>query len=100
VRALGGQIALDDVSGTEMDEAIIKAVRPEIVKVCNKEALEFTLSLSKKSKIIAEMIETEEHAHRATALGVHELQGYWCDVVKEHEFPEELSPPGVQAKYR
>lgn len=95
VRALGGQIALDDVSGTKMDEAIIKAVRPEMVKVCNKEALEFARNLSKKPKFIAEMIETEEHAHRATALGVHELQGYWCDVIKEHEFPSELTPPGV-----
>jgi EAL domain-containing protein (putative c-di-GMP-specific phosphodiesterase class I) len=100
VRMMGAKIALDDIAGTEMDALIIRAVKPEFVKVCSKDGLAFVRDIGHESISIAEMIETEAHAQSAIAMGVDELQGYWCDVVKEREFPQELSPPGVQAKYR
>lgn len=95
LRSMGVKIAIDDISGTSMDESIIRAVKPDIIKVCNKEGLNFVRGIGHKARVVAEMIETEANARTAVSMGVDELQGYWCDRLKEQDFPRELEAPGL-----
>lgn len=99
IRRRGGAIALDDVTGTEIELMAIGALRPEIIKI---ERMDFIAPIRQitNARLVAERIETEDDAHQAVCLGADELQGYWCDVMAEHEVHESLTPPGVTAKAR
>lgn len=98
IRDLGGEIALDDVSGTVLEEKMIEVFRPSVLKANDRRGLDFIASLGTGAIVVAEHIESFEIASQAVVLGASELQGYWCDVLKEHEVPAILTPPGVTAR--
>lgn len=79
IRAKGVMIAMDDVTPTTLERELIKALRPEIIKVENRDALAEICRIVNGIPIIAERIETAKHAELARALGAKEIQGYWCD---------------------
>lgn len=79
ILACGGAIAMDDVTPSDIEIKAIKALRPNILKVTNRESLIAIRSLTGQNQIIAECIETISDAQVAKSLGAHELQGYWCD---------------------
>ena len=98
IRQLGGAIALDDVSGTDLEKFLIDVLKPEILKANNPQSLEFISSTRSDAIVIAEHIESPCIANDAVLLGASELQGYWCDVLKENEVPRVLTLPGVMAR--
>ena len=100
IRGLGGEIALDDVAGTDLEERMIEVFRPRVLKANDRSGLDFISSLGTGAIVVAEHIESSEIATQAVKLGASELQGYWCDVLKEHEVPRILTPPGVAARNR
>ncbi|WP_126448262.1 EAL domain-containing protein [Sulfuricystis multivorans] len=79
IRSKGGVIALDDVTPTALERDLIKTLRPEIIKVENRDALAEMRNAVKGTPIIAEHIETGHHAELARKLGAREIQGFWCD---------------------
>lgn len=79
IRTCGGSIAMDDVTPNDIEITAIAALRPNILKVVNKEGLLGIRHSTGLSRIIAEHIETIGNAEVARSLGAHELQGYWCD---------------------
>lgn len=79
IRSRGGSIAMDDVTPTTLERELIKALRPDIIKVENRDALAEIRNAVKGTPIIAERIETERHAELARKLGAREIQGFWCD---------------------
>ncbi|MBU9211644.1 EAL domain-containing protein [Burkholderia multivorans] len=79
IRSRGGSIAMDDVTPTTLERELIKALRPEIIKVENRDALSEIRNAAKNTPIIAERIETGRHAELARKLGAREIQGFWCD---------------------
>lgn len=79
IRAKGGLIAMDDVTPTPLEQELIKALRPDMIKVDSHNAIIEVRRLVKQTPIIAERIETAENAELARVLGVKEIQGYWCD---------------------
>lgn len=95
VRGHGGEIAIDDVAGSELEGMMIEAIRPEILKANTRQGLGFIANIGKPSIVVAEHIENMDVAVEAMLLGASELQGYWCDVLKEHEMPPGMTPPGV-----
>ena len=98
IRRLGGDIALDDVSGSAIEERMISVIKPRVLKANNQSGLDFINSMATESIVVAENIESPEIAHQAVLLGACELQGYWCDVLKEHEVPRSIMAPGVAAR--
>lgn len=98
IRRLGGDIALDDVSGSAIEERMISVFKPRVLKANNQSGLDFINSMATDSIVVAEHIESPEIAHQAVLLGACELQGYWCDVLKEHEVPRSIMAPGVAAR--
>lgn len=58
---------------------MIRVIRPDIIKVENRDALSRVLEVATTRHLIAERVETEEHARLIKALGVREMQGFWCD---------------------
>lgn len=95
VRGHGGEIAIDDVSGTDFETLMIESIKPGILKANNRLGLDFIANLGTGAVIVAEHIESMDVAVEAMMLGASELQGYWCDVLKEHEMPPGMTPPGV-----
>jgi EAL domain-containing protein (putative c-di-GMP-specific phosphodiesterase class I) len=79
IRSRGGLIAMDDVTPTTLERELIKTLRPDIIKVENRDALAEIRNAVKGTPIIAERIETGHHAELARQLGARELQGFWCD---------------------
>lgn len=79
IRSRGGLIAMDDVTPTTLERELIKTLRPEIIKVENRDALAEIGDAAKGTLIIAERIETGRHAELARKLGAREIQGFWCD---------------------
>lgn len=98
IRQLGGEIALDDVSGSAIEERMISVFKPRVLKANNKSGLDFINSMPNTSIVVAEHIESLEVAHQAVQSGACELQGYWCDVLKEQEVPRSIMAPGVVAR--
>ena len=100
VRHMGGVVAMDDWTGTPIEMEMIKHIRPEIIKVNEPHLLQkiTTETLVPGAEIVVEKIETFQQAREAQKTGATELQGYWCDVLKEHEVPPGLTPPGVVAR--
>lgn len=100
VRRMGGAVAMDDWTGTPIEMEMIKHIKPEIVKVNEHDLLQQITSatLAPGAEIVVEKIETSQQALEAQKIGATELQGYWCDVLKEHEVPPGLTPPGVVAR--
>lgn len=98
IRGLGGAVALDDVEGTEIEATLIDALRPEVLKANTKSGLDFIASFGTPAIVVAEQIESPYLAQQAKKFGAGELQGYWCDVLKENEVPRGLTPPGVMAR--
>lgn len=94
IRKYGGTIALDDVTGTPIELAAILEMQPEIIKVEDTRRIDYLKGWG-ASKLVIERIETPAQAAHAKSLGVDELQGYWCDVAKSSEIPDELTPPGI-----
>lgn len=96
IRNRGGALALDDVTGTDIELLAIKELRPEILKV---ESAEFIAPLRQVTdiKLVVERIETEREARNAALLGANELQGYWCDVQTSEVVHRALTPPGLTA---
>lgn len=83
IRQRGGAIAIDDVLPNALELNVIKAFRPEIIKVCSRDGLLGVRDAEGASLIIAEHIESREHAELAKKLGAHEIQGFWCDKIAE-----------------
>lgn len=79
IRSRGGSIAMDDVTPTTLERELIKTLRPDIIKVENRDALAEIRNAVKGTPIIAERIETGRHAELARKLGAREIQGFWCD---------------------
>jgi EAL domain-containing protein (putative c-di-GMP-specific phosphodiesterase class I) len=79
IRRKGGLIAMDDVTPTTLEREFIKTLRPDIIKVENRDALYEIRNAVKNTPIIAERIETGHHAELARKLGAREIQGFWCD---------------------
>ncbi|WP_310676515.1 hypothetical protein [Burkholderia multivorans] len=79
IRSRGGAIAMDDVTPTTLERELIKTLRPEIIKVENRDALAEIRNAVNGTLIIAERIETGHHAELARKLGAREIQGFWCD---------------------
>ncbi|CAN7642655.1 EAL domain protein [Acidovorax sp. LjRoot129] len=100
IRGLGGAVALDDVEGTDLEASLIEVLRPEVLKANSVSGLDFITSFGTKSIVVAEQIESPDLAHQAAKCGATELQGYWCDVLKEDEVHPALTPPGVTARNR
>ena len=100
MRRMGGVVAMDDWTGTPIEMEMIKHIQPEIVKVNEHHLLRriSTERLIKGANIVVEKIETQQQARDAQIKGATELQGYWCDVLKEHEVPPGLTPPGVMVR--
>lgn len=100
LRNLGGVIALDDASGSAIEAHMIGHLQPEIVKVNNARDIRKVraLHLREDTVLIVERIETQAAASEARMFGATELQGYWCDVLKQSEVPHELTPPGIEAQ--
>jgi len=98
IRNRGGALALDDVTGTDIELRAIKELRPEILKV---ESAEFIAPLRQVTgtdiKLVVERIENEHEARNAVLLGADELQGYWCDVQTSEAVHYALTPPGLTA---
>ena len=92
VRRNGGAIAIDDVSPNALELNVIKAFRPEIIKVCSRDGLLGVRDATGASLIIAEHIESREHAELARELGAHEIQGYWCDRIAGHRLGQLALP--------
>ena len=94
LRAAGALIALDDVTLCSRERSLMSAVRPDIVKVDNRDSL---FSLCKEVhglQIVAERIEHEHQAELARLLGASMLQGFWCDRELrgcEHEAPTAIA---------
>jgi EAL domain-containing protein (putative c-di-GMP-specific phosphodiesterase class I) len=86
LRKAGALIALDDVTPNAMEIELIRALRPDIIKVENRAALSGVLKVAATRHLIAERVETKGHADLACAMGVRELQGFWCD--RQHQIPE------------
>jgi EAL domain-containing protein (putative c-di-GMP-specific phosphodiesterase class I) len=100
IRKLGGEIALDDVSGSAIEERMIAVFRPRVLKANSQSGLDFICSMSSGSIVVAEHIETQEIARQAVLRGACELQGYWCDVLTEKQVPRSIMAPGVVARYQ
>jgi EAL domain-containing protein (putative c-di-GMP-specific phosphodiesterase class I) len=79
LRKAGALLALDDVTPNPMEIELIRAIRPDIIKVENRAALSSVLKVATTRHLIAERVETKAHAELACAMGVRELQGFWCD---------------------
>ncbi|MEO1767703.1 hypothetical protein [Thiobacter aerophilum] len=79
IRSRGGLIAMDDVTPTALERELIKTLRPDIIKVENRDALAEIRNAVKGTPVIAERIETGRHAELARKLGAREIQGFWCD---------------------
>ena len=77
---------------------MISVFKPRVLKANNQSGLDFINSMATDSIVVAEHIESPEIAHQAVLLGACELQGYWCDVLKEHEVPRSIMAPGVAAR--
>ena len=92
VRRNCGAIAIDDVSPTALELKIIEAFRPEIIKVCIGDGLLGVREVAGSSLIVAEHIESREHAELARELGAHEIQGYWCDRISRHRLEQSALP--------
>lgn len=100
MRNMGGVVAMDDWTGTPIEKEMLKHLKPEIVKVNEHHLLRQITAeeLSPGANIVIEKIETPQQAIEARITGATELQGYWCDVLKEHEVPPCLTPPGVMVR--
>ncbi|MGP3505463.1 EAL domain protein [Paracidovorax citrulli] len=100
LRRLGGVIAMDDWTGTPIEIEMVKGLSPEIIKVNEPESLAriITRGFRPGTHVVVERIETPQQAREAERGGATELQGYWCDVLVESEFPAEFTPPGVTAR--
>lgn len=83
IRRLGALVAMDDVTSTTLERELIKALRPDLIKVENRDALMEVCRLVKRIPIIAERIETGRHAELARELGAAQIQGYWCDRIAQ-----------------
>lgn len=79
LRKAGYLIAMDDVTPTELEVELIKYLNPDFIKVENRLALGMVKRIAPTKHLIAERVETEPHADLAIAMGVDELQGFWCD---------------------
>lgn len=98
VQSLGGQIALDGSTGTDSEVELIEMLRPTILKVNTQCGLEGLTSVRSPLIVVAERIESQEQAYKATQLGASELQGYWCDEMHEFNLPHQMTLPGVMAR--
>lgn len=85
MRKAGALIAMDDVTPTELEAELIQRVRPDIIKVENRDALTSVSRIASTRHLIAERVETEWHAQLARLMGVVELQGFWCDDYRRNE---------------
>lgn len=81
-RKAGAIIAMDDVTPTDLERELIRRIRPDIIKVENRDALAEVSKFAYTRHLIAERVETEWHAQLARLMGVIELQGYWCDAYR------------------
>jgi hypothetical protein len=74
-------------------------LRPEIIKVENRDALTEIRNAVNGTPIIAERIETARHAELARKLGAMEIQGFWCDrqapANAGHRMPANVYPSGL-----
>lgn len=100
LKRVGARIALDDWTGTEIECRMLKDLTPEIVKVNEPQALRLLASqgIHPRTALVVEQIETREAASMAQTFGATELQGYWCDLLVEHDLPAAFTPPGVMAR--
>lgn len=98
IKGLGGKVALDDVSGSEIERRLIDSIRPDVLKANDAKGLSFISELDTGAIVVAEHIESQTIARQAMILGASELQGYWCDVLKERELPYGMMAPGVLAR--
>ncbi|WP_205617453.1 EAL domain-containing protein [Pelomicrobium methylotrophicum] len=100
VRRRGGAVAMDDVTSTGPARDLIRSLRPEIVKVENRNTLADVRRFC-GATIIAERIETARHAELARKLGAGEIQGFWCDRQAAgnagHQMAENPIPTGSAA---
>lgn len=93
IRRRGGLIAMDDVTSTTLERELIKSLRPDLIKVENRDALVEVCRLVKRIPVIAERIETGRHAELARELGAAQIQGYWCDLIAGHLLGQLALPP-------
>lgn len=95
LRKAGALIALDDVTPNAIEIELIRAIRPDIIKVVNREGLTGVRKITAVRHVIAERVETREQAELARALGVFELQGFWCDRQQKQtaQIPESAPEP-------
>ena len=100
LRRMGGVVAMDDWTGTPIEMNMLSELSPEIIKVNEPRYLSQVTAcgLGPETHIVVERIETQQQAYEAARIGATELQGYWCDVLVENEFPAEFTPPGVMAR--
>lgn len=96
IRNRGGVLALDDVTGTNVEMMAIRTLKPEILKVESTDCIAALREIT-GSKVVVERIETEQEARNAALQGANELQGYWCDVQTTDVVHHSLTPPGVMA---
>lgn len=97
VRRLGGQVALDDLSCTDIEIEIVNMLRPEFIKLETIDRIAAVRRIS-SARVIVERIESRTQGTEALAKGANELQGYWCDVCTEALVPAAFTPPGVMAQ--
>lgn len=84
VRRKGARIAMDDVTVQDIEIDLIHVLRPEIIKVDNRDAMHGIKTVVPRGTIIiAERIEHAAEAELARRMGAHELQGFWCDRIAE-----------------
>jgi EAL domain-containing protein (putative c-di-GMP-specific phosphodiesterase class I) len=98
IRGLGGMVAMDDVTGTETEKAMINLLNPSILKANTQRGFDFIKFHTEVPILVAERIENELLAFKASQLGAQELQGYWFDEMHEHLLPHEMTLPGVEAR--
>jgi hypothetical protein len=86
-------------NGFNGERELIKTLRPEIIKVENRDALTEIRNAVNGTPIIAERIETARHAELARKLGAMEIQGFWCDrqapANAGHRMPANVYPSGL-----
>lgn len=94
LKRAGAVIAMDDVTPTDLELELIRRIRPDIIKVENRDALSRVSKVTATRHLIAERVEMEWHANLARLMGVTELQGFWCD---EYLRSQDAQPANLMA---